>query len=61
MTLATPEDAMREYANVVGEDHPDRAWLLTDYYVWVRNPHYRGPPAPHPDDCRDDEAPSAFD
>lgn len=41
--------AMREWAGVVGESHPDRAWLLSDYDVWVANPWYRGPPQIHPD------------
>lgn len=49
--LATPADAMREYAwNVGGEERfINRAWILTDYDVWVANPHYRGPKQPHPD------------
>lgn len=41
--LATPADAMREYAVNVGREKQDQAWILTDYDVWVRNPYYRGP------------------
>lgn len=28
----------------------DHAWILSDRDVWYRNPHYAGPPVPHPDD-----------
>lgn len=57
MPLATYDDAMREFAANVGRDHPDRAWILTDYDVWIRNPFYNGPPNPrHPeDDCHDED------
>jgi hypothetical protein len=50
--LATHDDAMREYARNVGfEDrHINRMWILTDWDVWVRNPHYTGPVQPHPED-----------
>ena len=48
--LATKTDACREYACNVGADHPERAWILTDYDTWERNPHYHGPAVPHPED-----------
>jgi hypothetical protein len=48
--LATPADAIREYATNAGSQCPERAWLLTDYDVWVSNPHYTGPRVPHPED-----------
>lgn len=50
---ATPGDAMREYARNVGHEdrHVESAWILTDYDVWVENPHYRGPAQPHPEDA----------
>lgn len=48
--LANHSDAMREFAENAGGIFPESAWLLTDYDVWVRNPHYRGPPQPHPED-----------
>jgi hypothetical protein len=48
--LATPTEACREYARNVGAEQPDRAWILTDYDTWERNPFYHGPPAPHPED-----------
>jgi len=51
--LATPADACREYAANVGADHPDRAWILTDYDTWERNPFYNGPAVPHPEDVND--------
>ena len=44
-------EAMNEYADVVGSEHPERSWILTDYDVWVPNPHFKGehPPVPYPD------------
>lgn len=49
--LATPRDAMREWAENVGylPQHRGYAWLLHDWDVWIANPHYRGPAQPHPD------------
>jgi hypothetical protein len=49
--LATVDDAMREYAWTVGQypRHLKSQWILTDYDVWVRNPHYTGPSQPHPE------------
>lgn len=51
--LASPSDAMREYAIVVGgyERYRNSQWILTDYDVWVINPYYRGKPQPHPEEC----------
>ena len=50
--LATEYDAMKEFAWNVGDDpsYENRQWILTDYDVWVRNPHYRGPEQRHPED-----------
>lgn len=48
--LATPGEAIAEFGFNAGMDHPDQAWLLHDWDVWVRNPHYAGPPVPHPED-----------
>lgn len=55
--LATPSEAVAEYGRNAGRDNPDRAWLLHDWDVWVRNPFYVGPPVPHPesDDGQDDD------
>lgn len=49
---ATHSEAMQEYALYVGQfdRHKNSAWILTDYDVWVTNPHYRGPPQRHPED-----------
>lgn len=49
--LANECDAMREFAYNVGtyDRYKDSAWILTDYDVWVPNPHYRGPAQPHPE------------
>ena len=48
--LATPDDAIREFALNVGRDRAEQAWLLTDYDTWVRNPFYCGPAVRHPED-----------
>ena len=54
--LATPHDAMLEYASEVGYERPDSAWILTPYDVWVANPFYSGPEVPHPEsDYQSDE------
>jgi hypothetical protein len=47
--MATPMDAVREFARNYGYDHPDQAWVLHDFDVWERNPFYHGPPVPHPE------------
>ena len=54
---ATNSEAVAEYARNAGADHPDRAWLLHDWDVWVSNPHYRGPPVPHPESDDEEEPP----
>lgn len=51
--LATPSEACSEFARNFGAEWPDRAWLLTDFDTWERNPHYQGPPVPHPEDDHD--------
>jgi hypothetical protein len=54
--LATPTEACREYARIVGADRPEDAWILTDFDTWERNPFYCGPAVSHPEDyCYDDE------
>lgn len=46
---ATIPEAIREWAWNV-EAPSDKAWILSDYDVWVANPHYVGPPVRHPED-----------
>ena len=48
--LATPSEACKEYARNYGSDRPERAWILTDFDTWERNPFYSGPKVPHPED-----------
>jgi len=48
--LATDADWDRMDARQSGEEHPERAWVLTDRDVWHPNPYYKGPPEPHPED-----------
>jgi hypothetical protein len=47
--LATPDDALREFARNAGRERPGEAWLLHDWDVWVANPFYSGPPVRHPE------------
>lgn len=55
--LATPSEAVAEFGRNAGMDRPDRAWLLHDWDVWVKNPFYVGPPVPHPEsDYGDDDS-----
>ena len=53
--------ALAQYAAAYGEADPTRAWVLTPYDTWERNPYYQGPPVRHPEDDQDaygdDEAP----
>ena len=48
--LATPNEAMQEFAWIDGAERPEQAWLLHDWDVWIANPHYHGPPVSHPED-----------
>jgi hypothetical protein len=43
---------MRNYADIEGAEHPERAWIAHPSLdmLWARNPHYRGPPVPHPEE-----------
>lgn len=54
-TLATWNDAYREFAWNAGADHPDCAWLLHENDVWMANPHYVGPKVRHPEDDAEEE------
>ena len=53
--LATPADAIREWVWNVGADCPEREWLCSDYDSWVKNPHYKGEPGPHPEQDPEEE------
>lgn len=53
MATATNDDALREFAWNAGMEQEDREWLLHEWDVWVRNPHYTGEPGPHPEDDDD--------
>jgi hypothetical protein len=64
--FATRDESVREWAYNCGSDpcRVDRQWLLHDYDVWVRNPHYQGPAQGHPEDYNYDteaEHPAAAD
>jgi len=49
--VATDTDLDRADARQSGQEHPERAWVLTDRDVWHANPFYKGPAVPHPEDC----------
>ena len=53
--LASAADADLEYATNVGSQRPNQAWILSDRDVWYRNPSYKGPPKPHPEDAWHDD------
>ena len=50
-------EGVRAFVQTVGQERPDRAWLLSDYDTWERNPYYRGPKclgSVHPEDDFDE-------
>ncbi len=51
--VATPADALAEFGRNAGSMFPDQAWLLHDWDVWVKNPDYRGPAVPHPEEAEE--------
>lgn len=53
--IATPQEAAREQAYNEGRDNPGRAWVLTFFDTWERNPFYAGPPVPHPESYYDSD------
>ena len=53
--VATDTDLDRADARQSGQEHPERAWVLTDRDVWHRNPFYNGPAQPHPEDCPEED------
>jgi len=46
----TESELDREDAYLRGEQNPDQAWINTNRDVWHKNPHYQGPPVPHPEE-----------
>jgi len=48
--LATMSDAAREFASNVGSEDTTRAWILSPFDSWERNPYYQGPDVPHPEE-----------
>ena len=49
------QEAVREWVRNVGYDRPDQPWILSDYDSWEKNPFYRGPPVPHPEEWDGEE------
>lgn len=37
-------------AQALGAENTERCWILSDRDVWYRNPSYRGPAMPHPEE-----------
>jgi len=56
MTIGTTYPTPEQIAAYVGVEHTEREWLLDPHDVWVKNPHYHGPPTPHPEDGNPDLA-----
>lgn len=52
---ATVSEADRQFAYGLGEDRPHAAWILSDRDVWYKNPFYKGPEQPHPEDAMYDD------
>lgn len=46
---ATDQESDQQEARILGSEHPERPWILTDRDVWHQNPFYKGPPVPHPE------------
>ena len=45
------QEAIRQWAYMVGINRQDQQWLLSDYDSWERNPHYTGPDQGHPEEA----------
>lgn len=43
-------EAVFQYASAYGSLDPDSEYVLSPFDTWERNPHYRGPRGPHPED-----------
>ena len=48
-TPVTEAEADMDNAHEKGEGRPQHAWICSDRDVWYKNPHYKGPPVPHPE------------
>jgi hypothetical protein len=48
--FSTESEMDQDDARVKGSHRPGQAWILSDRDVWYRNPYYKGPPQPHPED-----------
>jgi hypothetical protein len=42
-------EAVAQYADAYGAEDTSRAWILSPFDTWERNPHYAGPPVPYPE------------
>lgn len=47
--IATGSEALTEFAYNAGADNLEKCWILSDWDVWVKNPHYCGELEPHPE------------
>ena len=48
--MSFQEEAVSEWVWAYGSEHPDRAWILSDYDTWHKNPFYQGAERRHPED-----------
>jgi len=42
--------AVAQHAAAYGAEDTERAWILSPFDTWERNPFYQGPPVAHPED-----------
>jgi hypothetical protein len=47
--LSTSEQ-VSQWARAEGAESPETGWILSPFDTWERNPSYRGPEVPHPED-----------
>lgn len=52
---ATMSQAVAEYAANVGQENRERAWILSPFDSWERNPFYNGPAVKHPEELADED------
>lgn len=54
--MSFTQQAVREWAWIVGQYRPQDAWLLSNYDTWEPNPHYRGVAVDHPEEYDDSDS-----
>lgn len=47
-------EAVNQWTCVYGAEKSENAWILSPYDTWERNPCYRGPAQPHPEETTEE-------